>query len=440
MNKFDKKYIMISTEFKNVTQNLGLFNNFSVKVANTLISVDEELYDIIDKIKKEEITELIDNSLANTKIEYEHMSFVEKRKQILSLEKKKFNNTLKTFIFDKIKTNINKIYKDKIIIDDEFVAIILNHHYILEPYLHIMYTVLKYNLTNNKLYIDIFISCTQFIALSVPKQQYVVPKFYDEDATNEKLEIMQTYELNIYKMIYDDLNNIYALNERINILIDYIKYNIVNNDIHHNIHLDFINIKIQKNIIQYLNILDVINDNKIKKNLCIPTVTNNNDIINMNYTIMYEYMIDKTIKLIKEKGILDRKKYVIIATTYNLLQLGVIFSNDGNDNHAEKILIKTLKNNKIQMNNVRIASDNDKIWIIRVYNNYNIGCGVPCQHCVNFLLKNGITNVLYSINKNKYLHMPLNENTISYITVGYKILNSDSLLYNDYLIKKRQRI
>ena len=88
------------------------------------------------------------------------------------------------------------------------------------------------------------------------------------------------------------------------------------------------------------------------------------------------------------------------------------------------------------MNNFKTT---DKIWILRFYNNDNIGCGLPCQHCVDYLFKYGITDVIYSINKENYIYMPINKNTMSYITTGYKIMESDKFLYDDYVIKKRIR-
>ena len=180
----------------------------------------------------------------------------------------------------------------------------MNHHIIDEPYLHIMYTVLKYNLLNHRLYLDIFISCTQYIASYVSRKPYFIPKFYDEDLSgilptkaNEKIKLMEEYEKMIYNMVYNDLNNIYLLIEKINIITSINLNFIISED-------DILKIKIQKNIIQYLNNIKVLNDNKIKKELC--TVKDDN--ITFNYlNKIYKFIIDQSLILIKEQGILNKK-------------------------------------------------------------------------------------------------------------------------------------
>ena len=122
------------------------------------------------------------------------------------------------------------------------------------------------------------------------------------------------------------------------------------------------------------------------------------------------------------------KKYIIAATTYKLIEKDIIIFSNGNDKHAESILMDL---------NYEI---DDTIWIIRLYTNFTIGSGLPCQQCVNKLRKNKIKNIYFSINNNLYSNLDINKSTTTYITTGYKLLNIDKYLYDDYLLKKRKRI
>ena len=93
ISNFDKKYMMISTEFKNINQQLGLLNNYVVNVSNILTEVEIELFKIINGITKEEIYELLKES--------ESSLLTSKNK------KDKFNNLYKTIIKNIITNNIN---------------------------------------------------------------------------------------------------------------------------------------------------------------------------------------------------------------------------------------------------------------------------------------------------------------------------------------------
>ena len=151
----------------------------------------------------------------------------------------------------------------------------------------------------------------------------------------------------------------------------------------------------------------------------------------MNKSIQDQYikMINIIYQKIKIDNILLYKKYIIAATTFKLIENNIVVFSNGNDQHAESILIDLHKD---------IIDDN--IWIIRLYNNFTIGSGLPCQQCVDKLRKNKVKNIYFSINNNLYSNLDINKSTTTYTTTGYKLLNIDKYLYDDYLLKKRKRI
>jgi hypothetical protein len=395
IHDLSKKYILISTEFKYTNKRLGLLNSLSYKMTELLDNIDINIFKIINTISREEV---------NKKITYVQNQRTKKNEI--------FNNSLKIIIHNLIKLNIYNLYKNKIIVDEEFIAIILNHHIVLEPYLHIVYTTLKYDFSNNKIYFDIFISCTQFITLSLSKQSYFFPVMNDE------------YSKIIYKIVYIDINDIYLLYDRLQLFVKYREKSII-------INYDLLKLKINKNIVEHLQQFTPTDDFIIKQNLCI---VKPNSTLLADFDKIYSFLFNKIWNIIKKRDLIKDKNYIIVATTYSLLQTDTIFYNDGHDNHAEHSLIDHYKDDEEMMKKFRTT---DVVLIIRYYKNGNVGCGVPCQQCVNFLKENKIRNVIYSVNKTHYILLPINKNTITYTTDGNKLFKINNYLYDDYTVKKR---
>jgi hypothetical protein len=295
------------------------------------------------------------------------------------------NNSNEKDIIKKYITNNFLHFFGKRIIGNEFIAIILNYEFIKSSY-NIIISVLKYDLINKKIYYDLFIS--QFY-YSDPKMQKYIQKHKHPLITNQ-----------IYEFTYNDLNNVNLLTQKIYFLDDKI---------------DLFKIKIGTNFKDYLCGFVPLDDN-YNKNIY------KNTLISV-YDEQYVLLINKLCELIKNDKIFETKKYIVIATSYELLDKNIYYINQGNNNHAEYQLI----NNHKLINPI----------IIRLYYNYKIGCGVPCQNCVKFFLKNGIKQVSYSVSNEKFIKLPITKNTYTYTTTGYKILDYDKYLYEDFIIKKR---
>jgi hypothetical protein len=494
-------YLLVSTEFKKTEQKLGKLEDFSKKTSELIFQLDNYLLSVVnnmpnmnfnsetenngsllllteeirrlsrnikqieddilervrnffdrdDKISIESFSKFI-NKLENResvvriigitnynniifdlgrtkllKLELNVISHYIKAEKELEKEKLKFLQ-IKEEEYTLINSNIKNIYKNNIIKGSEFRAIILNHHFIMEPYIHVAYTVLKYDIIKKKIYVDLFVSNRRYIKPGSERKKGFIPKMFDENMLDDSFE--ENYALKIYGIIKEDATNINLLHEKLNILNNYI-YRESRERIEFS--PDKIKLKLQKNMVQYLSGLKPIDDNQTKVKLCdlkiLPSSPADAD---------YRYVIENTKRIVEERGILSEKKnYTVIATTIELLRHNEIHEKQGEeDKHAEAILIEKYHRNDLVMNHFKT---DDLIYVIRLYHNGNIGCGLPCNRCVRVLHGNGINRVIYSMDTDNFRMIDMDETTYTYTTTGNKLLNIDLYLYDDFIVRKRIR-
>lgn len=427
-----KVYFLVSTDFKKTEQKLGKLWNYAKIVGNKITEIENNILVEINKQNYETILRLSDKHISSDIIEnikfYSNCDNVDdndnnailklyenyikilrenERTAIKLFQSKQENYTL-------FNVNIANYYENDILTDSEFRCIIFKHKIIFDPYLHILYFVLKYDIVTKNIYFDIFVSNTQFIKSSSIKKKSFVPKMFSEK--------------NIYEFAKEIINDINLIMKSINKLSNYI-YNECRETIQIN---DFVTLKVQKNFSDYFTGKIPINDNETKILLSIP------DKSHFEYIGAYKEILEKTKNIVKERKILNNKSYTVISTSAKLLEQNIIYEKDGEeDKHSESILInKNYKNNSLMHG----FKNDDIIFIIRLYQNGNIGSGLPCNRCVRVLHGCGINKVVYSIDKNNYKLIDMSEITYTYTTTGNKLLNIDSYLYEDYTVRKRQRI
>jgi hypothetical protein len=496
-------YLLITTEFKKTEQKLGKLEEFSKEVAKKINEIDENLLAFAEQFSKyteeylekcsvnvnnednfiveiknfnikmnnisNDIIKIIENIKYKLNIDsFEKLyCFIKKRdnydvllkklgkikfdnlnskfyeflsleiqndfqKQMIKLykeERKEIAKLLQTKMEEKkiINYNINNYYDDIIIKGSEFRAIIVNHHIIYEPYLHYIYTVMRYDLVKKKLYFDLLITNKQYVKSNSLRLKEFIPRMFDEHS--EKNEFIENYAKNIYEIVKSDVSNTNLIFRKVSNINKYInresKEKIVFSK-------EKINISLQKNMVEYLSGKTPIDDNQTKVKLC--------DLKTLPYFYLdtnYNYVISNTKRIVAEKKILANKSYTVIATSIALLRQNIIFEKQGEeDNHAEALLIKANCKNEYHMEQFK---SNDMIYIIRLYHNGNIGCGLPCNRCVRVLHGNGINRVIYSMDDKHYRIIDMDEMTYTYTTTGNKLLNTDTYLYENYIIPKRIR-
>jgi hypothetical protein len=430
---YRKTYFLISTDFKKTEQKLGKLSNYTKIIGNQIFSIENELLSLINnnnylyenyEISSEDIINQIKffshSNISNiiTKMYEKYICVLRENERIM---KRLYQS--KQEDFNILSLDIGEKYKDKILSDSEFKSIIIKHKFIYKPYVHILYFVLKYDIVNKNIYFDIFVSNTQFIKSSSIKQKSFIPKMFD----NIRNEEIDKYAENIYESAKEILLNEKLIIETIEKINNYIycesKEHIEIND--------QIILKLQRNFIEYINEETPTNDNKTKILLSMP------DELNTKYKDIYRKVIQKTKKIVEDRKILSQKSYSVISTSVNLLKDNIIYEKEGEeDKHSESILVA--KNYKNQINMHGFKSD-DIIFVIRIYQNGNIGSGLPCNRCVRVLHGNGINKVIYSIDKNNYKIIDMNNISYTYTTTGNKLLNIDLYLYDDFIVRKRQR-
>lgn len=493
-------YLLVTTEFKRTSQELGKLDEYSKKIAEFLNLIDENLLHKIKQLEISNIPNIKNNdsilvketrNLHNEKhiFESEIMNIMEKyilldkdstkdkkefnfndfyyfysdlNNQILLLEvigiknynviksnigyieilNIKKNNIVKFLQIqneeekDRIKIiqkkfeentimkfDIKSLYRDIVIKGSDFRAIILNHHFFNNPYLHILYTVLKYDFIKKAVYIDIFVTTKQYNKQQEVKKKDFIPKMFDETLSGNNFA--DIYASKVYEKMKKDLSNYSLMMERIEFLNDNIKETNNNIDFAHH----YIRLKLQKNFSQFMQGKTPIDDNQTKVKLCdlkvIHGIPANDD---------YNYVINRVKQIIKQRGILDSKSYTVIATSIELLKQNIIFEKTGEeDGHAEAILLKNYCDSLQFLR--RFQSGSDMIYVIRLYQNGNIGCGLCCQRCVTVLTSNNIHRVIYSLDHEKFQYCNMDHNTYTYTTTGNKLLNTDVYLYDDFLLK-----
>lgn len=430
---YRKIYFLISTEFKKSEQKLGKLSNYTKIIGNQILSIENELLDSINQnnysyedsgILSEEIINQIKffshNNISNviTKMYEKYICILRENERIM----RRIHQS-KQEDFYILSSNIRNKYIDTIISDSEFKSIIIKHKIMYKPYIHIIYFVLKYDIVNKNIYFDIFVSNTQFIKSSSIKQKSFIPKMFD-NIYNEEIE---TYANDIYESTKEILFDSELIAIGIKKISDFI-YSESKEQIEFS---DQVILKLQRNFIEYMNEETPTNDNKTKILLSVP------DESNTKYKDIYRKVIQKTKKIVEEKKILAQKSYTVVSTSVNLLKNNIIYEKEGEeDKHAESILVA--KNYKNYTNMYGFKTD-DIIFVIRIYQNGNIGSGLPCNRCVRVLHGNGINKVIYSIDKNNYKIIDMDNISYTYTTTGNKLLNMDLYLYDDYVVKKRQR-
>jgi hypothetical protein len=332
-----------------------------------------------------------------------------------------------------IGTDLLSMYRDKLIRGSEFRAVILNHHYFSSPYLHVLYTVLKYDAIKKSVYVDIFVSVAQYVKDNEVRQREYFPKMFDETMSGNGFA--DKYATKIYETMKKDLSNYNLLMGRLLFLNNHV-FSETGNNIDFDKH--YAHLKLQKNFAQYLSGKVPIDDNQTKVKLC-----NIKSVNSVKGDEKYDYVVNKTWELIKEMGILNDKfergitidkSYTVIATSIELLKQNIIVEKNGEeDGHAEAQLMKKFCNNTQLMNGFKSGSD--MIYVMRYYKNGNIGCGLPCSRCVSVLTSNTIHKVIYSMDHEYYQYCNMNNTTYTYTTTGNKLLNTDTYLYEDYLLE-----
>jgi hypothetical protein len=494
-------YLLVTTEFKKTEQRLGKLEDFSKKTSELISEIDDYLLDVVNRLPnitfprddrhspiileirrifelKKELEESVLEKIRSfyvrvgndteenisidifakfaTSIENRDeviriMGLVNYRNFMLDLEKIKMMkleyNTLSQNIKmekeedkERIKilqleleenavreSGIERIYNDNIIKGAEFRAIILNHHFMLEPYIHVVYTVLKYDIIKKSIYVDLFVSNKQYIKAGSIRDKDFIPKMFDENMRESKFT--DIYAAKIYEIMKQDVSDIYLLHNRLAVLNNYIY---MESREHIDFSRDRIRLKLQKNFLQYLYGQEPIDDNQTKVKLCnlrIPP--------SLTADPAYQFVIDNTKRIVREKGILAEKSYTVIATSIELLKRGEIHEKQGEeDKHAEAILIEKYHRDDVIMNHFKT---DDLIYVIRLYQNGNIGCGLPCNRCFQVLRGNGINRVIYSMDADHFRILNMDETTYTYTTTGNKLLNIDLYLYDNYIVPKRIR-
>jgi hypothetical protein len=417
------KYIENDIKIKNINDDidkklLGKLGEYSSVVGKLLLSNDNFL---LNEIKKIPQISIINN---NIPVINKTMTPIEKQniglqiKSIKKIEKQQSIDLQKNLEAETIhKTNIRSLYNDEYMYGSDFIAIVLNHHFIRDPYLHIAYTILKYDIINKKIYLDLFVSTTQHINQNLQRHREFVPKMFDEKNYIE----YKNYSQLIFSFIKSDIHNINLLKSKINML---------DVKLDQKFDTEPLILKIQKNVIQYLSGENIINDVQQQQQLC---NHDKMDLRNVIYAEKYKSIIGRIKEIIINKKIMDNKNYTIIATSENLLKNDILIEKHGEeDKHAEALLMRYYKNTEFMDG---FKSD-DLIYVVRIYKNMKIGCGLLCGRCVNVLNFNGIKNAIYSINDNEYNIININDDTYTYTTMGNKIFNIDHYLYDDYKINK----
>lgn len=427
---YRKTYFLISTDFKKTEQKLGKLSIYAQTIGKQIFLIENEMLDLINSsnflcgesdISCNEIINQIKyfshNNISNfvTKMYDKYICVLRENERTM---KRLYQSKQEDFHI--LSLNLKDKYNNVILSDSEFKSIIIKHKIMFHPYIHIIYFVLKYDVVNKNIYFDIFVSNTQFIKSSSIKQKSFVPKMFD----NLYDENIDKYANEIYNSTREILFDLDLINLKIKKLDEFIycesKEHIeMNKQIY---------LKLQKNFIEYLNGEIPTNDNKTKILLSIPDKTNK------KYTDVYKKVIQKTKQIIKEKQILTHKSYTVVSTSVNLLENGIIYEKEGEeDKHAESILVSKNYKNQTNMNGFKT---HDIIFVIRIYQNGNIGSGLPCNRCVRVLHGNGINKVIYSIDKNNYKIIDMNNISYTYTTTGNKLLNMDLYLYDDFAIKR----
>lgn len=268
----------------------------------------------------------------------------------------------------------------------------------------ILKKILDYDDSSYKIFLIYFIEFNNikiFYFLTIFEGKYYLDILI---LTDKKLE--EILEI-VYKKIYNDISNFNSKHKITGIYVPF-------------------------NIYQLLNNQNIDNHNKNKEKIC-----------NLK-SIDFD-----SIQKIKELAIKQDIKcnYIIIATTKELLESGKIYSNNGNDNHAEELLLEseklldepiiivkfTVPNSKFNPPS-RVKKDTDECENTEKQNikleDLKIKCGIPCQNCVKKMVERGIKTVFFSINdENRIIEFNLNRETKTYVSKGHLMLNYDDYLY-----------
>jgi hypothetical protein len=364
-------YILVDTEFKKTEQKLGELGLYAYDIGKEIVKIDEHLLFLVDQS-----TDPLD---------------------------------IKTI-------NIKPFYNNNVISGVEYRAVILNHHYVSHPHLHILYTVLKYDIIKKEFYFDLFLSNTQYVKRNTPLLRRYCPVM-----SNAILEVMK-----------HDIDDTHMLYEKIKTIKSFIYKSTKE---HINYSSTRIHLKIQKSIHSYLKGKPIVDDTQLKINRKNDSETNpETNHINKD---VYDFVVTEAKRIINEKKILEDKNYTVIATSVNLLKNNIIYEKQGEDDkHAEALLINFhYKNNE----NMDAFKRHDLIFVIRLYQNGSVGCGLPCFRCVRILSGNGVGQVVFSIDKTNYQILKMDENTYTYTTTGNKLLHIDTYLYDKYVVYRRLR-
>jgi len=426
-------YLLISTDFIRTSQKvqkLGPLNDYAKLVEEHIKIINNMLLNIVATVQTV-ITEISDSF-------YNYIRYIDDStnnifelfsKNIMNLIKIEHKEILKIINRESeeiaIKKNMWKTPLNKILVDYNFRAIILNYHFISQPYLHIMFTILKYDIIKKKYYVDLFVTTTEYIKTNSIKNRQFIPKMSNEYATIS------------YEILKKDIEDINLINSHMKNISNYIQRE---NGIVPPLTQKF-NLQIQKSVVQYLKGNKPINDDE-RKNLfkTLPT----NYIRNEQQTQEYKNIIDKIINIATQQNIFESKNYTVIATSKSLLKNNIIYEKcDTNDNnmthmetHAETQLIKNCLQNQTLINDFKT---HDTIYIVRLYNDYTVRCGVPCNECIHTLRANGIVNVIFSIDTTNCRYFHIDTNTQTYTTLGNKLYYYDEHLYEIYTHNKRTR-
>lgn len=313
--------------------------------------------------------------------------------------------------------DVASLYNGNIITGADFKAIIVNHHFLFLPYKHIVYTVVKYDIIKEEFYFDMFASNSQYNKRCQALQKRYVPKISNE----------------AYEMMKNDIQHHGLLQQKIEQIKNYV-LGTCNTSIEYNPRR--IVLKIQKSISCYLNNRQIINDTELKEARKDKVgINRESNCVNKD---VYRFVMEKVRYIAAEKKILEDKNYTVIATTISLLKNNIIHEKESGDDdkHAEALLINMHHRNNDMMNGFKT---DDIIFVIRLYNNGTIGCGLPCQRCVKLINMNGINHVVFSIDKNNYKILDMDKKTYTYTTTGNKLLHIDTYLYEEYVAHKPSR-
>jgi hypothetical protein len=417
----------IEAKIKNVIDTH--FDEFSINYFFVFLQQEENHEDIMQSISFDELQDLIQD-YQRLEILYVQSATLSKYIKINKEEDKERSKIFQLESEETLicNTNIKVLYDSHIIKGTEFRAIILNHHFMFYPYIHIVYTVLRYDIIRKGYYFELFVTNKQHIKSSSIRQKEFSPKMFDEN--DDGSGFFENYARKIYGFVKNDAYDINLLCENIQKLNDYVfteSREIVSFD------RERIKIKMHKNMVQYLLGHEPVDDNQTKVKLC--------DLRTLPYFTAddsYRFVIENTKRIIRERKILDEKSYTVIATSIELLSRGIIYEKQGEeDKHAEALLVGNYYNDQNMMERFK---NSDIIYVIRLYQNGNIGCGLPCNRCVRVLHGNGINRVVYSMDLNNYRIIDMDETIYTYTTTGNKLLNPELYLYSDYHVHRRPRV